>query len=203
MGGGGLHLLILAFLAVGWVVNQLFTKDEQRPTPRPGGPRPPVRPTGREPVLRWENTGESPRSPQPPPAREEILVIRNEPTRSSRPLSSAPPPTPPRRPQRVRSIPAATPRRPEPERPRTFAGDVAQSVAAAMERTKALTPLLLDQPAPTVAKAIRTPVSTVEAATTAAPSLAAALRDPNRLREAFLANVILGPPKALRHRGRA
>jgi hypothetical protein len=202
MGGGGLHLLILAFLAVGWVVNQLFTKDERPPAPRPGGPRPPVRPTGREPVLRWENVGEPPRSPQPPPAREDILVIRNEPTRSSRPLSPAPNPPPQRRPQRGRSAPAAPPRRPEPERPRTFAGDVAQSVAQAMERPAALTPLLLDQSAPTVAKAIRTPVVPEEVAIVAAPVLAAALRDPKRLREAFLVNEILGRPKALRPQGR-
>lgn len=204
MNGGGLHLLILAFLAVGWVVNQLFTKEERPPAQRPT-PRPPARPTGREPVLRWENTGEPPRSPRPPqpaPGREDVLVIRPEPTRPSRPLSPEPPPAPARRGQRGRAA-AAPARRAEPERPRTFAGDVAQSVAQAMERPAALAALSLEQTPQTVARAIRTAVVPGESPVFVNSDLANSLRDPKRLREAFLVNEILGPPKALRARGRA
>ncbi len=191
-----IRLIIPAVLLVFWALSNLFNRDntaakDGMPRPSPLGPRPSSsfppaprdRPSGSPPPTTPSRYAGGP--------KEDVLIIRAE----------TPPPRPGSQPRRnagrPRREPSSGPRRPvepPPPRPRDqVGGRISADVNQALPTSIDLRPLSqsvgdarvdassFGQPAPA-------------ARPSSLPDLRAILSDPDRVREAFLLNIILGPP---------
>lgn len=199
----------LSFLAI-WALTSLFNRDAKPLPPRqpmggPLGPYPPRPMPGegfapgrqpqaelpREPSMRW-GTVESTPARRPAAPNDDILIIR-EPARPSPPTRDRE--GPPRR-NRSKSQP---PRKPEPEPTQAaLGGAVRQSVNQHGLKPMVVTPLSVSTTTESANAAradLRQP-PTVSGLPTGSGLPLTFLKDPARLREAFMLNVILGPPIA-------
>ncbi len=197
----------LSFLLI-WAVTSLFNR-ETKPVPVRQGGQAGFGPKPGDPTLRWGPTAQAPpQAPRRVPVAgndDDILVIR-----SSTPIRTAP-----ARPSNLgggamarrgaKAKPAATPpKREEPVSRTPKLAGVTQLVNQNLTRsTLEMSPLVTASPSATsttigLAQAFSAP----SRSTYVAPStvLAISLRDPTRLREAFLVNELLQPPLALRPR---
>ena len=202
----------LSFLAI-WAITSLFNR-ESKPTPiRPPGANP-LGPRPGEPTMRW---GPPPpgNSPTNGPVRrgarngddDDILVIRsNTPARpgQTRPNQGGGGAIGLRRGAKVKPV-AAPAKRAESVSTRPKLAGVTQNVNQQLTRSMLdLSPLITAAPSATsTTVGLSTALSAPAKSTYIVPStvLAISLRDPTRLREAFLVNELLQPPLALRGKG--
>jgi len=204
----------LSFLAI-WALTSVFNREAKplppmanrppvpyppRPSVPPGGARPPEPkpvPANREPTLRWSQPGQPAapaqgRSAPNPGGADDILIIRNEPVRP--PLVQ---PTRPNvaQPRRGRSKSAAAPKPADQTTVRPTLGAFDTDVSQHLARTIELPPL--EQISSSgVNAAGRIPERIVPQVSLA--DLKRSLRDPARVREAFILNEVIQPP--LSHR---
>jgi hypothetical protein len=200
----------LSFLAI-WALTSVFNREARplppmanRPPapypPRPAAPTPGPRPTeprpmltNREPTLRWSQPGQpatpaAGRSASSPGGAEDILIIRNDPVR---PPSVQPGRPNVAQPRRGRSKPASASKPAELTTTRPTLGAFDTDVSQHLARTIELPPL--EQISSSgVNAAGRIPERIVPQVSLA--DLRRSLRDPARLREAFILNEVLQPP---------
>lgn len=201
----------LSFLAI-WALTALFNREPKAVPNRPAsgqsplGPRPvPPRPVEaiprQPPPIRWAPQGTAPASGRlsgPSPGGDDDIVIL-ETSRPVRPAGRAAGAS--KRPK-AKSQPGPKPTPPAP--PRSGFEGVSQSVNQTIATSLTIAPLSQGE-TPSSSRPV--------AATSASPhestllggrtlSIIAALRDPAKIREAFLINEILQPPLALRKRSR-
>lgn len=217
MAGHWIHLAIIAFFAVTWILNQVATKEE-----RPGMPsrRPTPAPGGREPSLRFgqTNSASSAEPPRQTPRRNaavsnDVMIIREEgPNRSSvrtQPYSK-PQPSPAASAPSVRRSPRARPasasKRPSVSS-RAHTPSETTSAAALSRQASGLPSMTAFAAAAAQASraAQETAVAPMTNITAAPPSpitlgITAALNDRERMREAFVLTELFGRPKALKPR---
>lgn len=196
----------LAFLAI-WALTAVFNKDGSalpargQAAPNPYGPRPPVPPRvagppDRQPPLRWSPQNVAPGPPRPGGGDDDIVILE-----SSRPSRHAPARN--LTPRRLRPKPApVVAAKPAPIVPTKLGlGNVSQTVNQQLATPLAIEPLTAHLPGVTVRPLASGPAKAVDHIgdpTSRAMSVAAALTDPRRLREAILVNELLQPPLALR-----
>ncbi len=199
----------LSFLAI-WAVTSLFNR-ESKPVGRPSGPLGPG-PRSGDPTMRWgapnpEPNNASTRRGSANGGDDDILVIRSSPP--LRPGQARPNPVGPgtlgaRRGSKAKAA-APSPARAESVSTRPKLAGVTQNVNQQLTRSMLdLSPLITSSPSATsTTVGLSTALSAPSKSTYVAPSivLAMSLRDPSRLREAFLVNELLQPPVALRPRG--
>ena len=223
MAGHWLHMAILLFFAIGWVLNQVVTK-EQKPGPPLRRPIPP--PGTRDPSLRFGQptpVSADPRRPAPltksnAAVSNDIMIIRAE--NSKRPAARPPQPQPQprarqqtpassqagRRPARPRP-PGTSSKRPEPQNRTQFLTDAMPSQSIEQRPSGGL-------PSMTAVAAAASQASRATQATSIAPmtnittapplpitlAVTAALNDRDRMREALILTELLSLPKALKQR---
>ncbi len=198
----------LSFMAI-WAITSLFNR-ESKPMPRPGGtPMPGPRPG--EPTMRWgppngDLNAAASRRGSANGADDDILVIRPSPTlRPGQPRGSqgGAGGLAPRRGSKAKPA-SVPPKRAESVSTRPKLAGVTQNVNQQLTRSMLdLSPLTTAAPSATSTTVGLSTAATAPAKSTyIAPStvLAISLRDPSRLREAFLVNELLQPPLALRAR---
>lgn len=199
----------LAFLAI-WALTAVFNKEgnslptRSQGTPNPYGPRPVVpprvaAPSDRPPPLRWSPQGVSPAMPRPG-GDDDIVILES-------PRPSRPAPQRNLAPRRMRPKPAPTvAAKPAAIVPAKLGlGHVSQSVNQQLATPLAMEPLsapVSGVGSRPLASAAAKAVDHIAGPTVRAVSVAAALNDPQRLREAFLINELLQPPLALRLGGK-
>jgi hypothetical protein len=207
----------LTFLAF-WALSSLFGREPAKAPPaRPVagfGPRPGVPPGSRpvnqpgaiprDPSARWgaPGTAEMPGTKRPQ-SNDEILIIRSETSRTPAPPPARPSGgTPVRRSARAKAPSPAPAKRPEPAptRPLNSASGLtmSQQVTKSMEvgPLTSLTPGLTEL-GPGVSNSSLPPKPASESPFFDPRRL---IGSPEKLREAFLLNIVLQPPAALRHR---
>ncbi len=200
----------LAFLAI-WALTAVFNKEENKlpartpGPPNPYGPRPGIPPrvapaADRPPTLRWGPQNVAANAPKP--GGDDDIVILDSP-RPARPipLRGAPP-------RRARAKPATdVATRSAPIVPTRIGGlgNVSQTVNQQLATQPAMeslnTPLSGTGARQVISKAAKV-VDHDAGPTLRAMTVAGALADPRRLREAILINELLQPPLALRGRMR-
>jgi hypothetical protein len=210
--------LPLTFIAI-WAIASLFSRDNravagraaQGAGPRPGGPRP-GGPGATDPAARWAGQqapvrGAPVTRPGQNPAREEILIIRQEPSRPPARPAPAPAAQGARRQARARPAQQAAPRRPDPAPPRstlgamTGMGGVQQQIAKPVEmaRLKGVQSNLAEQ-----SSSNESSVASARPAAGPTPgaSLVRQLAASDKLREVVILSEILRPPITVRARRR-
>jgi hypothetical protein len=195
-----IRLIIPAVLLVFWALSNLFNRDntaakDGMPRPSPLGPRPSSFPPTPRDRLTGSPTMTPPRYAGAP--KEDVLIIRAE----------TPPPRsgsqPRRNTGRPRREPSPGPRRPvetPAPRPREqVGGRISADVNQALPTSIDLRPLSqsvgdakVDAASASAASSFGPPAPA--ARPSSLPDLRAILSDPDRVREAFLLNVVLGPP---------
>lgn len=194
----------ISFLAI-WALTALFNRESKGfparpPGSPPGGPRP------TDPTLRWgPASGGSPQVIRRVPiGDDDILIIPSDPARAARPAPARPAQaTGVRRTVKGRQAPAPV-KKVEPTATRPKLGGVTQSVNQSLAKPSEFTPLA-SATVPMTRMAPSEPPAVVTTASIDTPALTVArlrplVKDPVRLREAFILNELLQPPVTLRRR---
>ena len=200
-------MMTLGFFAI-WFITELFNRNAKKQASQKAAPRytprpPAASPRNEGPTMRWGGGGggggaggRTPPAPLPGTTRkvvlgeDDILIVSNENDRA------------PRSPFRQVSRKPSKSRQPQPQKKventatKPKLGGVSQSVSQQISKSLDIKPL---ETGPSATSRPAKLVSPVGLATTGlGDAIAAQLRDPARLREAFILNEVLQKPVAMR-----